>query len=100
MVYYFDFHAEQPVPAPHNKDNYANFIGFAFRADLSELYIGSGRWKGEEEMVHLLSMREEKERYKIHLYFTVSSSQAPSQCTDPLMLLATLKHRCSANTCA
>jgi len=43
VVHYFDFHAEQPVPAPHNKDNYANFIGFAFRADLSELYIGSGR---------------------------------------------------------
>lgn len=49
VVYYFDFHAEQPVPAPHNKDNYANFIGFAFRADLSELYIGSGRWKGRKK---------------------------------------------------
>lgn len=57
---------------------------------------------GEGEMVHLLFMitknKKYKKRYKNHLCFMLSSSQAPSRCSEPSMLPVTLQPRCSASS--
>jgi len=58
--------------------------------------LGDGRG-GRNGAFAFHEYRKKKKRYKIHLCFTASSSQAPSQRTDQLTLLVTLKPCCSAN---
>lgn len=108
--YYFDSHAEQPVPAPHNRDNYANFIGFAFKAGLSDhiLVQGDGRKRTNGVFAFPL-LKKKKKGYKNHLHLvvfltllfgtalSVTLYYFRAQPKGELTMIRTLEHCYSAN---